>query len=115
MEEKKFTFADMKSDEEINNYLNENHIYPENIENPIDSKKGFTKAVYDISLICGDWKHEHGYLDYLMEQIGYYKTAEQEIPDEYTLDGDDCYSSVHRFVFAPFYELFNGKKHKEAE
>lgn len=115
MEEKTFTFFDMKSAEEVRKYLNENHIHPESIHNPIDTNKGLSKAVYDIEITCGDWKHEHGYLDYLMEQIGYYKTAEKESYDEYTLDGDDCYSSVHRFVFAPFYELFNGKKHKEAE
>ena len=105
MEYKKMT------DEEILAYLNENEIYPEDCYNPIPSDaKGFENVVYDISIICGDWKHEHGYLDYLMEQKGYYKTREDIIHDEYSDDGDDCYSATHRFVFKPFYELFNGKK-----
>lgn len=93
---------------EILAYLNENGLYPDDCSSPIDSAY-LSKAVYDITITCGDWKHDHGFLDHLMEQKGYYKTREDLIHDEWTDDGDDCYSSRHRFVFKPYYELFNGR------
>ncbi len=41
----------------------------------------------------GDWKHEHGYLRYLMQQNGFREIGEN-ITEE---DGSDCYSSIHTF------------------
>lgn len=41
----------------------------------------------------GDWKHEHGYLRYLMQQNGFTETDEN-VTEE---DGSDCYSAIHTF------------------
>lgn len=41
----------------------------------------------------GDWKHEHGYLRYLMQQNGFRETDEN-VTEE---DGSDCYSAIHTF------------------
>lgn len=46
-----------------------------------------------IEIAWGDWKHEHGYADYVMSQHGFTKVRE-EITEE---DGDDCYSSNHYY------------------
>ena len=39
----------------------------------------------------GDWKHEHGYLRYLMEQKGFIDTNEEITDDE----DSDCNSARH--------------------
>ena len=41
----------------------------------------------------GDWKHEHGYLRYLMGEEGY-EEINENITEE---DGSDCYSAIHLF------------------
>ena len=41
----------------------------------------------------GDWKHEHGYLRYLMTQEGY-KEIDENVTEE---DGSDCYSAIYTF------------------
>lgn len=41
----------------------------------------------------GDWKHEHAYLRYLMQQNGFTETDEN-VTEE---DGSDCYSAIHTF------------------
>lgn len=41
----------------------------------------------------GDWKHEHGYLRYLMQKNGFTETNEN-VTEE---DGSDCYSAIHTF------------------
>ena len=43
----------------------------------------------------GDWKHEHGYADYVMREHGFIKTDEQ-VTEE---DGSDCYSSIHYYTY----------------
>ena len=53
-----------------------------------------TMEIY-IEIEWGDWKHEHGYADYVMKTKGFRKTNE-EVTDE---DGSDCYSSVHYYKF----------------
>ena len=47
-----------------------------------------------IEIECGDWKHEHGYADYVMSQHGFTKVQEQ-VTEE---DGSDCYSSNHYYL-----------------
>lgn len=44
-----------------------------------------------IEIEWGDWKHDHGYSDYLMAEMGY-KCTDEKVTEE---DGSDCYSSVH--------------------
>ena len=44
-----------------------------------------------ISILWGDWKHEHAYCDYVMSQLGY-KLTDEKITEE---NGGDCYSSKH--------------------
>lgn len=69
---------------EINNVLTDNsgHKVPDNY-------------VYDITIEWGDWKHDHGYCDYLMSQKGYTKVSELTTEE----DGSDTYSSIHRYLF----------------
>lgn len=47
-----------------------------------------------ISIHWGDWKHEHGYADYIMEANGFTK-IDEVVTEE---DGSDCYSSYHYYV-----------------
>lgn len=94
---------------EVLAYLNENGLYPDECYDHLREHKHLENVVYDITITCGDWKHDHGFLDHLMEQKGYYKTRDDLIHDDWTDDGDDSYSSRHRFVFKPYYELFNGR------
>jgi hypothetical protein len=48
-----------------------------------------------INIEWGDWKHEHGYADYVMSQHGFTKVKEQ-ITEE---DCSDCYSSIHTYFY----------------
>ena len=47
-----------------------------------------------ISVEWGDWKHDHLYLKYRMEQIGFIQVSE-DLTEE---DGSDCYSAYHIYV-----------------
>lgn len=49
----------------------------------------------EVSVHNGDWKHDHGHLDYIMEQNGYMKLGEQGFGED---TGDDSYSSTHVFL-----------------
>ena len=44
--------------------------------------------------IDGDWKHEHGYIDYLMGEIGLRKMGEKDVEE----NGDDWYKSTHVYI-----------------
>jgi hypothetical protein len=70
---------------EIQKYLQEKGIYAE-----IDEYEN--ELV--VSIEWGDWKHEHGYCDYLMTLIGYTSTG-QMVTEE---DGSDCYSAEHYYT-----------------
>ena len=95
-----------KTYEEIEAYIKEHDLFVE-INQPLYKHEGMAEWVYDIE-VTGDWKHDHGYLTYLMEEIGYYETQDNLIYEpEY--EGSDFYHSVHRFVWKPAYEMFNGK------
>jgi len=52
--------------------------------------------VVGVSIHWGDWKHEHGATDYLMQLLGYGKIGEK-LTEE---DGSDCYSSEHYYIKA---------------
>lgn len=43
----------------------------------------------------GDWKHEHGHLDYVMGQNGYVKIGDRPFGEA---TGDDSYSSTHVYL-----------------
>ena len=47
-----------------------------------------------INIEWGDWKHEHGYADYIMKCNGFSKINERIIEE----DGSDCYSSIHYYT-----------------
>lgn len=53
---------------------------------------GFPCLVVEVS--WGDWKHSHGYLDYLMKEKGFFMVRE-DVTEE---DGSDCYSSNHIYL-----------------
>ena len=48
----------------------------------------------EIEVIWGDWKHDHGLIDYAMKQKGYYKVGET-LTEE---NGSDSYSSIHKYI-----------------
>lgn len=45
--------------------------------------------------IDGDWKHDHAYADYIMEQNGFKKISENVIEDTEC----DWYNSIHYYIF----------------
>ena len=56
--------------------------------------------VYDVNIEWGDWKHDHGYCDYLMSEIGYVKINEATTEE----NGSDCYSAIHRYAYKEWWE-----------
>lgn len=52
-----------------------------------------TDGTIQVNVEWGDWKHDHFYLDYIMEHNGY-SLKSMIVTEE---DGSDCYSSVHLF------------------
>ena len=87
----------------------ETHINPTRIKNNIGMKiqkifkylqkhEIYADIYEDNNQICilvawGDWKHDHAYLNYLMNNIGYNCINEELLES----DGSDCYSAVHHF------------------
>ena len=45
--------------------------------------------------IEGDWKHDHAYADYIMEQNGFKRISEQVIEDTES----DWYTAIHYYIF----------------
>lgn len=74
----------------IEKYLSDNGFYFEDI----CKEEIVGVPLYRISISWGDWKHDHGWLDSLMNYLGY--EAFNEIVTEE--NGSDCYSSDHFFV-----------------
>lgn len=74
----------------VMNYLTSNGFYFSEVwdEDIIDT------PTIRIAIHWGDWKHDHGWCDSLMEHIGY--EAFNEIVTEE--DGSDTYSSEHIFI-----------------
>ena len=48
----------------------------------------------EVVVTWGDWKHSHGYLDYLMKEKHIMKVREN-VTEE---DGSDCYSAIHTYL-----------------
>jgi len=91
--------------ENLEKYLDEKDLNCE-INQPLYNKGSMAEWVYDIEIHWGDWKHEHLYLKFLLEELGYIQTQER-VTEE---DGSDCYSAIHRFVWKPAFEIFEEKK-----
>ena len=53
---------------------------------------GFPCLVIEVN--WGDWKHSHGYLDYLMKEKHFFKVRE-DVTEE---NGSDCYSANHIYL-----------------
>ena len=51
-----------------------------------------------IEICWGDWKHDHGFVDYIMKEVGGNTKFSEEITEQ---DGSDTYSSIHYFVPNP--------------
>ena len=70
----------------INKFLSDNELFAEDV---YTNGEGYTA----VSISWGDWKHEHGWCDVLMEYISYEKVTES-VTEE---NGSDCYSSIHYY------------------
>ena len=73
-------------DYRVPEYLSDNELYVDDFS---VNKEGYAS----VSIDRGDWKHEHGRLNYLMSRIGF--KLVNEVVTEST--GDDAYSSIHYF------------------
>ena len=71
-------------------FLNDNGVYAE-VWNA-----GIGSAKLCVEIDWGDWKHEHGWCEQLMQYIGY-KQISEEVTEE---DGSDCYSAIHTYIMA---------------
>ena len=66
-----------------------------------DNNVSFEDVSQDLKLPCiyyvridGDWKHDHRFADYLLEQIGLKALGQKDIVE----DGGDWYESTHTYV-----------------
>lgn len=94
--------------DDLNAYIKENDRFYE-VDTLLRDGKGHelpADHVYDITINWGDWKHDHMFCDYLMEQKGYVRIAEV-VTEE---DGSDAYSSVHRYAFKEWWDRINRVK-----
>lgn len=73
----------------INKFLGDNELFAEDV---YTNGEGYTA----VTINWGDWKHEHGWCDVLMEYLSYKKVAES-VTEE---NGSDCYSSIHYYCKA---------------
>ncbi len=48
-----------------------------------------------IEIEWGDWKHDHGNADFVMETAFGFDDVEETVTEE---DGSDCYSSIHTYA-----------------
>ena len=74
--------------QEIYKELQDRGLYPDLYERTIGNE---TMIVANVE--WGDWKHEHRYLDYIMNELGYSLYTE----DVTESDGSDCYSALHYY------------------
>ena len=78
-----------KAANDIQKLLNNEHIMIDDIRVTEDDLHDTMYVV--ISVLWGDWKHEHAYLRYLLTERGYEHTG-YIVTEE---DGGDCYSADH--------------------
>ena len=88
----------------IYTYLHDNGFYDDGV---------WDERILDTKLICigvswGDWKHDHLWLDALMEHLGY-DCFGVIVTEE---NGSDCYSANHTYVHKsnPRYEVLMAAK-----
>ena len=71
-----------------------NEVYPTELN-------GFPCLIVEVN--WGDWKHSHGYLDYLMKQKDFFKIREN-VTEE---NGSDCYSANHIYLIPTIENLIS--------
>lgn len=78
-------------DGKIHELMTENHIMGEMVDYNEQIK------MVAVEVIWGDWKHEHGRLDYLMKQnFPNLRSIHTATTEE---DGSDYYSAIHYYYF----------------
>ena len=98
-----FTDSGKELQESLYNVLRDKGLYPDDIT--VKEKDGVTKVYIDIG---GDWKHEHGYLRYVMtDELGYMEINQETLPDDFYSKGGDSYRSRHTFIMFPDLVKFN--------
>lgn len=68
---------------------------------------GYNDGVVEIHIDLGDWKHDHGYTDYLMREADFLLIDEQVTYE----DGSDCYGSTHFYKYNEELAHLNRIKH----
>ena len=48
-----------------------------------------------VNVIWGDWKHDHGFLKYVMRK-NHYQVISQVVTEE---NGDDAFSAEYKFIY----------------
>ena len=74
------------TEERIYKILTDNKIYPKYIEQ-------FKSLPVFMVTIDGDWKHDHGYARYLLEENGFSYVKEESLPS-----WDDWYTATHYYI-----------------
>ena len=100
-----FTDDSRELETKLYKVLEEKGLYPEDII--AKEKDGVTKVYIDIG---GDWKHEHGYLNYVMtEELGYMEIDRKELYDDFFTEdnGGDSYKARHVYIMFPDLKEFN--------
>lgn len=78
-------------EKKIHELMKENHIMGEVVEENLETK------MIAVEVIWGDWKHEHGRLDWLMEEnFPDLRSIRKMTTEE---NGSDCYSAIHYYYF----------------
>jgi hypothetical protein len=72
---------------EVEKVLREKEL--DGIEEIYDYPQGYVTILID-----GDWKHSHGYCDYLMGELGFELVREVEVGED---DGDDWYEAERTY------------------
>ena len=76
----------MTEQERINKYFAENNCWQEAYET--------YNGTIEIDIHWGDWKHDHLYCDYLMDELGY-ELINTEVTEE---NGSDAYSAIRTYI-----------------
>lgn len=78
-------------EQKIHQLMKENYISGEIVD------ENQNKKMFAVEILWGDWKHEHGRLDWLMkEKFSNLRSVFTQTTEE---DGSDCYSAIHYYYF----------------
>ena len=81
----------LTAEKKICELIKENNIMGEIVEESEERK------MLAVEVIWGDWKHEHGRLDWLVgENFSDLRSIHTQTTEE---DGTDCYSAIHYYYF----------------